>query len=456
MHRNQHRRNAGVTLVELLISIVILGVIMGSIGILLIAFLRNDEPTSERMRTPRFGQALSQFFPSDVQGADPAQVDVSQGRATGCAVSPGTNVLWMRSTGGDATITSYRLEQVGATSRLLRITCSATNPAATTSVVSLAADLPSGSTAVATPTLTGSMVTRLAFVLSVPDATAPSGSSVFSLTATPRLFNTTGPTTPPTTSPPTSLVADCQVADVNPDSLQVGANGRLVNEAAIEVTTTGTCTGLRLRISSGVSPAVDLALIQVSSGRWTGTLTTDFVWQAGVRRAEVWEGDPPVTLYVQDFTITSSPCAVTSFTPVSLNPGADGRLTTPVAVTVTTAGECNPLTLSIPTGVTPPVLQALTEGPVGTWTTSLGTAQQWTPGTVNALIVETGSPILTQPLTVGGSTSPCTLVNLTPTSFAVGADSRLTSAVTVTVTTTGTCGTLTLTFTDPALSLPLS
>lgn len=451
-------RDAGVTLVELLISIVILGLIMGSIGLLLITFLRNEAPTSQRMTTPRFGQALSQFFPSDVQGADPAAVDVTGSRASGCSTSPGTNVLWLQSSvEGTTTYTSYRLEQVGARLRLLRITCSAANPAATTSVQSLAGDLPSTSTAVATPTLSGSLVTRLAFVLRVPDATAPAGWSVFSLTASPRRLTSPGPTNPPTTPPSTSVIGDCTITDVDPDSLQVGANGRLVNATPIDVLTTGTCQDLRLRIFTGVTPAVDLALTQGTGGRWSGTLTTDYVWQAGVRRAEVWEGNPPVTLYVQDFTITSSPCAVTSFTPVALTTDASGRLTNATTVTITTAGVCNPLTLSVPAGVSPAISQAFAAGATpGTWTTTLGTTQQWTTGTVNALVVENGSPIFTQPLTVGGGAPPCTLVSLTPTTISVAADSRLAAPVTVTVTTSGACGTLTLTFTDPVLSLPLN
>jgi Prokaryotic N-terminal methylation motif len=67
-----YRRNErGVTLVEILISTVIVAIIGGSIASALLFVVRSESDVSDRLGTARVGHSLSTFFPTDVATTDP-------------------------------------------------------------------------------------------------------------------------------------------------------------------------------------------------------------------------------------------------------------------------------------------------------------------------------------------------------------------------------------------------
>ena len=107
MTRRRHDE-AGMTLVEILIVIVIMGVITAAIGAVLIVSIQNTERTRTRMSQSRHSNLITTYLNPDVASAETAVAD------TGTLCSGGTNELQLQWTetrpfgnGLPPTVTNY-------------------------------------------------------------------------------------------------------------------------------------------------------------------------------------------------------------------------------------------------------------------------------------------------------------------------------------------------------------
>ena len=121
-------RDGGFTLIEMLITIVVSGIIAGVLGTAVNVVMRNDRPTQERFNGANDSLTITTMFPADIAATPPGGREIGS-LTSGCAgsgVNRGTNVLrltWTESTGGNTTSyrVSYRLD--AAEKQLLRVAC---------------------------------------------------------------------------------------------------------------------------------------------------------------------------------------------------------------------------------------------------------------------------------------------------------------------------------------------
>jgi prepilin-type N-terminal cleavage/methylation domain-containing protein len=167
------RGDAGVTLVELLVAIVMLGIIAAPLGSALISFFRNSNATSDRLAESHDAQISSAYFGQDVQSigvrdwsnpAGPYAIGTSvetnaapKGGTFPCGLSADANAVirmaWDDPTGSSTrrtVIVSYVVRQVGTEKQLHRLRCDDGTSTPTTDLV-----LAHNVLSVGTPVLTG-------------------------------------------------------------------------------------------------------------------------------------------------------------------------------------------------------------------------------------------------------------------------------------------------------------
>lgn len=128
------RKDRGTSLVEVLISLVVIGAIGASMVMIVSVTLRNEAASTRNFDTTRSLQQISAYLPYDVAAAIPTSLDSDPARASQCPGSGGgTNVLAMTwtelfPTGSVATLfdASYRMQTIDGKATLVRITCSGT------------------------------------------------------------------------------------------------------------------------------------------------------------------------------------------------------------------------------------------------------------------------------------------------------------------------------------------
>lgn len=219
---------AGFTLVELLVSIVILGVVIGSTGLALVTLLRTERTASERLSGSHSEQLITKYFAADVEEAitvDGGDLDAGCASHPSAAVgAPAANVVRFSSPDG---YVSYRAvqEPVSMEWQLLRVACAAGAPAdvlvathhlvdqdgaqllpsARPLDVSLRLDLRQPGDGLATSfTVSGSRA-RLGTLVPPPTVPhAPPPATVTTTTTAPTTTTTTTTTTAPTTTTTTT------------------------------------------------------------------------------------------------------------------------------------------------------------------------------------------------------------------------------------------------------------
>jgi Tfp pilus assembly protein PilV len=136
------RRDRGASLIELLISIVVMGIISTVLLAVVATFLRNDSSSSQRIDESRDLQQITAYLPGDLSSAFLTELTVdTDGNGVVDAAEPstavacpgystaGNNVLslkWNESFGGTTkqARAQYRTQVVGTETRIVRITCS--------------------------------------------------------------------------------------------------------------------------------------------------------------------------------------------------------------------------------------------------------------------------------------------------------------------------------------------
>lgn len=121
---------SGMTLVELLVSIIILGIIGSAMGTVAFAGMRNHKATEDEQSSQAAIRKLSYYFPADARSADPSSVVVNGGSGV-CSVA-GPNLVqlqWL-----DNGVTYYSAYQLTGAS-LSRTYCTSAAPTPQTVVL---------------------------------------------------------------------------------------------------------------------------------------------------------------------------------------------------------------------------------------------------------------------------------------------------------------------------------
>ena len=449
------RSEAGVTLIELLVAVVISGIIVSAIAGSIIVGFKTTDKTTTRLAESHDTQLVANYFPSDVSSARFADISVATTPSSGCTgLAPGgTNVVLLpyapRPDAADPVTVTYRIEGSGSTKELVRYRCAGSGPA---SQITVASNLSAATAAASTY---------------VADATEQRTVTVTVIEASGRVFNVSGhprtpksvadlPTTiPGTTAPPAPCVgtptvspATLALAATNPDTMS------LSGDVTLSVDITGDCAAplsVTFTPGSSVDPSVTRTLTAVGSTFDVTLGATAYNWKTGTKTLALNQaGGASVGGTVPRLKVTAAPCTVqgpVSVTPdpVTLAASPPGNLAQPLVISFTTAGTCQPLDLRLSPGASV-VARVLTAGPGNTWSTTIQPADYaWTAGPPNETVVihQGGAqdPVVNNSFTFTILPAPCVLdtVALAGGPFTVEKNGKLNQNVTVNVTTIGTC-----------------
>jgi prepilin-type N-terminal cleavage/methylation domain-containing protein len=133
MTRHRVHRDNGVGLTELLIAVTIVAIVSTSVVHAMVAFLRNEAATANRLDEGRDLQTLTLWLPADVASSPSSNFDVNTATPSRCSdyQGGGSNVLsltWTETFNGTSLVVavSYRVEVSPATRQLVRVSCSGT------------------------------------------------------------------------------------------------------------------------------------------------------------------------------------------------------------------------------------------------------------------------------------------------------------------------------------------
>ena len=291
-------RDAGVTLIELIISIVIVSIITTTIVVAIPMILKTVPETTARIDDDRSLTALAVYLPEDVSSTPPGAFDVSPGAVPGCgSSSPGTSLLKATWTEAGSTFSAnYRYVADGDGWVIRRVTCRGTTMLAAMDVtsrlqeeaacppaspgklvgvrlrtngssvsigatfdvqlgcemleVSASSDNPAevlGPPATAPPPVTAaSTTTTVAATTTTTSTTVPSGPTTTDPTASTTSTSTT------TTSTTTTTIAPCDagaIVSVDPSPVNNGSKEDAANlnkDVVVTITSSGNCPSLGL------------------------------------------------------------------------------------------------------------------------------------------------------------------------------------------------------------------
>jgi len=128
---NRRTRSDGFTLVEVLVSMTVMGLIATVISSVVIVAVRNNPAVQMRTDAALTLQGVTNWLPQDVDSTPPGGFDQGATTISGCASSPGKNLLrmqWSEDIAGTVTkfIANYRYVTSGTQNVINRITCSGT------------------------------------------------------------------------------------------------------------------------------------------------------------------------------------------------------------------------------------------------------------------------------------------------------------------------------------------
>lgn len=128
---NRRSRSDGFTLVEVLVSMTVMGLIATVISSVVIVAVKNNPAVQMRTDAALTLQGVTNWLPQDVDSTPPGGFDKVATTSSGCASSPGKNLLqmqWSEDIAGTVTkfIANYRYVTSGTQNVINRITCSGT------------------------------------------------------------------------------------------------------------------------------------------------------------------------------------------------------------------------------------------------------------------------------------------------------------------------------------------
>jgi prepilin-type N-terminal cleavage/methylation domain-containing protein len=206
VNADRNRRDAGFTLVELVIAVALMSLLASVISAAVVVTLRNSPAVADRADAAVNVQGLVTWLPQDVDSAKPGTFDTSQGVSSGCAgTDPGFNVFkvtWSETISSTVDYgASYRYVAVPNGGYIVRVSC-------------VIGQMPSvlKVTGVIPPWVAGSEPVKIVLTDSVVDADALVDSAKFMVTplvgktividATTKNPNETLTTVPPPPPPP--------------------------------------------------------------------------------------------------------------------------------------------------------------------------------------------------------------------------------------------------------------
>lgn len=358
--------SGGFTLVELLITIVISGVLVAVLAGAVAVVVRQESSTNDRVTDAAAAQMLALYFPRDVSSTPANARESDSSLPTGCtgADESGFNVLrlrWSETVGGTTKQyrVAYRLRNVAGVGRLARISCQSTDAFVGEEIViarSLAAvpdpwsagsapaavsPLPNPTTAQVTLTLTaassltynaqGSGNNPSATLPATTVATPPPPPSTTTTTTLPPATTTTvapDPTTTivgeTTTTTTTTIPGPCAVTSITavdvdgvaPDDNIVKRytsgplNKSLINHVVITALTTGACANLRMQyFPKNIKASVIEDLAQPFVGTWQATIEAQGSeeWENGDQKVSILPATltTPISTNLSAFTVAS-------------------------------------------------------------------------------------------------------------------------------------------------------
>lgn len=124
-------RSDGFTLVEVLVSMTIMGLIATVISSIVIVAVKNNPAVQLRTDSALTLQGIATWLPQDVDSTPPTGFDTGATTASGCSSSPGANVLrmqWSEDISGTVTqfIANYRYVASASQNIIQRVSCSGT------------------------------------------------------------------------------------------------------------------------------------------------------------------------------------------------------------------------------------------------------------------------------------------------------------------------------------------
>lgn len=142
MSHRRRREDEGFTLVELIISISVMGLIATVIAAVVTSAFTNNPMNELRADVAHTLKGVVTWLPQDVDSTPPTGFNTDPATASGCTSSPGKNLLrmeWNEATGGvvNRYVANYRWVTVGSTEIIQRVTCRGTGagPLGNTTVI---------------------------------------------------------------------------------------------------------------------------------------------------------------------------------------------------------------------------------------------------------------------------------------------------------------------------------
>jgi prepilin-type N-terminal cleavage/methylation domain-containing protein len=342
-------RDGGFTLLELLISIALIGIVMPALAAAFTVVLRTTPSVGERTDNAHTLQGIVTWLAQDIDSTPPTGFDLDPTTPSGCTLSPGTNLLrleWSENVGSGVVryVANYRHVLVGSSYFIQRVTCHGIGSGPLGNAVARSASsalppIPVGWVAGQLPfrviatrdaagdvtlvsfevqTLTGQVVrtdsapknpaNTLAPTSTEPLPTAPVTTTSTTIpptttTTDPSVSTTTSSTSTTssttTTAPPcviltnTLSAASMKNTDPNGNGNSATNVGVLSNPVTLTVTTSGSCTGLEARATTG-APNGELFRNFTAAGA-TQTVTFPGYPQGS---SELWaDGDRTIAVY---------------------------------------------------------------------------------------------------------------------------------------------------------------
>jgi prepilin-type N-terminal cleavage/methylation domain-containing protein len=131
VHNSETRRtrDSGMTLIELLVSVMLIGAIVTVLAAAVTVVFRQDADTQARLDVARWEQSLAMWLPADLTSASDVNVDPAIPAAAGCTTADctfGSNALQLTWNDGSGTVVSYRYgpDGDGSSFMLTRVECS--------------------------------------------------------------------------------------------------------------------------------------------------------------------------------------------------------------------------------------------------------------------------------------------------------------------------------------------